>query len=763
MSLPHIPKDIATQLPTLFNIYRRLLFWDRERLLSPGIEADQIDPEGSEVNEKQEDDAFGWEKICASRDSNTEKVPELLQYFTFLYGLYPINFMSYIRKPERYLRHANFQGEEVIEVQATEIRQRSEAFRQVHLLHPNFFSMTIESELTDSNRWMNSDAADVVATCVALCEPLVHGMTIGPEVPQEAKPTDSMESHEPDGDVSDHPLLDQNDEKMVESSRVSSNELKDSWRNTASTVVGSLRESMRPPSEERKVSIPLEDSPTLGPLTVRASLPPQLLLTTSQGELEESHKFRGGLERSLPNESQVSFSSSRHREPSVADSYLQSLEQVHIPHSPSSQQSPTDFGAHASSLRREILLLKNELNFERYLKQQHLSHIGQLRRKQVREAAAEAETQNLINSNKSLKTRVEHLQSQMAQIRKESEKSRAQSKKWETDMSAKLRTLKEEKKKWDIESETMRHDLEAATENNEKLKQLVVIREAEELASRQKLQSIGSNVGEVEKLRAEVDKLSANLRIYEAKEFEIERANEKEAWAIARTEILEFKLEAAQKEVEKVRLACNHEIEALKAEIEEAKQDPQGRHSKSFQALLDNALAVSRLQLAEAEKRHAHLLSRYTNLQAQLLTLKDHRDSDEPLLTGGGIHYHFESGLNYGTSSSPDERRVRRRGLSDPDIVDRSGHSFSSPDDHSISYIPIRPARANTSTTGSSPRPSSQNETRRPSSRLANSDLIQHNRSGSADSAQASSLLDIEGIAKQKIKPASDVRVYGRG
>jgi hypothetical protein len=405
--------------------------------------------------------------------------------------------------------------------------------------------------------------------------------------------------------------------------------------------------------------------------------------------------------------------------------------------------------------------LKNELNFERYLKQQHLSYIGKLRRKHVLQARAEAETQNLINSNKALKNKVEQLESEKAQVRKDFETRRAQSKMWDADMIKKLKVLREEKKKWDAETERIRRDLKTANESNEQLKQLVVTREAEELTWRYKLQSIGTNIGEAERLRTEVDKLTANIRTYEGREVEIELAHEQEALATTRAEILEMKLKAVQNELEKTRVASHNEIETLRALLEEAKQDLKSRQPKGFQAMLDDALAVSRSRLAEVEKAHDHLLSRFTALQQQLLSLQD-QDPDEPLLAGGGIHYHFDTAPNYTMGSSPEGPRMRRRGLSDPDSIDRSGYSFSPPDDQSTSYSPIKPARANTSTTVSSARPSSQNEIRSPS-RLASSGLPRHTRSGSADSAQAGRSLDVEGLTKQKIKPASDIRVYGRG
>jgi hypothetical protein len=49
-----------------------------------------------------------------------------------------------------------------------------------------------------------------------------------------------------------------------------------------------------------------------------------------------------------------------------------------------------------AALKREVLLLRNEMNFEMFLKQQHLQHIGRLHREHVMDTSVEAERQQLV-------------------------------------------------------------------------------------------------------------------------------------------------------------------------------------------------------------------------------------------------------------------------------------------------------------------------------------------------------------------------------
>lgn len=50
-----------------------------------------------------------------------------------------------------------------------------------------------------------------------------------------------------------------------------------------------------------------------------------------------------------------------------------------------------------AALKREVLLLRNEMNFEMFLKQQHLQHIGRLHREHVMDTSVEAERQQLVS------------------------------------------------------------------------------------------------------------------------------------------------------------------------------------------------------------------------------------------------------------------------------------------------------------------------------------------------------------------------------
>ncbi|KAK5725006.1 hypothetical protein LTS12_027498 [Elasticomyces elasticus] len=109
-----------------------------------------------------------WEKVRPKEGMVESATPELMTYFTYLHGLYPLNFTRYIHKPHRFLKDGEFPGAKDFDLEQAVIRSRTEQFRQVHRMHSNFYNMTVEKELIDL-KWPKADPADVVAECHALC------------------------------------------------------------------------------------------------------------------------------------------------------------------------------------------------------------------------------------------------------------------------------------------------------------------------------------------------------------------------------------------------------------------------------------------------------------------------------------------------------------------------------------------------------------------------------------------------------------------
>ena len=625
MLLPNMPGSIVPYLPPLFSIYARVLFWDREHTPADDFTSTTTQSEQSSMHRD-------WEKCSYPAETDSKLAePNLLRYFNVLYGLYPLNFMDYIRKPQRYLRHANASDD--VEVQPSEIRDRSEKFRRCHALHPNFYSLTIESEKTDFGRWMRSATADVVAECVSLYTPIGDMRPLHDDVAEE------LAAH---GDTDATAGADGERETEAETEAEVGAETILHGRNSvsrlsASTGVGSLSGdgSRRRSSQLSYPAEPLRrdsvaDSPTLAPL-----LSASASRTDLQGLIDSNKAIKSGMYQSMPNDSVPSLALSH--QDSIADrlasvSVSALTASVHAAPSPlhrlhsAATNYDTDNGscndATLTEVRRQILLLKNDLSFERYMVQQHLAHIGALRRSSVRQAVTESETQKLIIANRTLKRRLEEAKKTEAQVKKEAEMSRNRHKTWGDSLANKLKVLRDEQKKWTDDEVVLRRELRVSQEDGARLLALVCEAEVRELKAKQDMQMLESAASEMDKLKDEVRSLSTAKHEQERLKEQVEELQE-EAGKLENTlEMQGMKMEARETEFARARSYFQQQVETLNKKLTELLRDGPPADSARIadsRAQVEGALAASRAKHLELQKNHTRLVRKYKVLESKSL------------------------------------------------------------------------------------------------------------------------------------------------
>ena len=637
MLLPHMPSSLVPHLPTLFNIYARLLFWDREK--SGAVEASSSDL----------DQSRGWENCAYDPESDDFAIAQLSNYYTILYGLYPINFMDYIRKPQRYLRHAHTSNPDEIEVQPTEIRHRSERFRRCHLLHPNFYTLTIESEKTDFGRWIKSEAAEVVVECMSLCQTsdFYDSANQGALLPMPGSAPTVVHDGS-DKDRSDSALLSGSAGKVDtrRNSQMTSTDSESSNR-TSSMMLRRVSQSSQPSS--RYVG---EESQMKGPSTDSPTIPAQLTLSPSYSQLQDminSNKvIKSGLHQSLANDSVPSLSLS-HQEPTADRPAAQPSSAMVVP--PPLVSSPmfaVDPGTQVARLQRRVLVLENDLSFERYVKQQHIGHIGELRRRLVVDAATEAETQDLIMMNRNLKSRFEEAKKAETQIRKESEKSRALAKKWESDLAGKLKNLRDESKRATAELGALRRELDESKQECEKLRKLVCETEVKELHWKQNMQSIEIQGDDIDRLKARVEELTKAERDQQARELEQKGALSSATEAEAQVELMRLRLAAREHDTRRARELFEGQVRELRRQLAEVREERE-RPGVNSNLVVESALAASRAKQAELQKQYSLLMRKYTALQSSLLDMRAEAVTEAP----NAHESHAPGGEHLSMSASP--------------------------------------------------------------------------------------------------------------
>ncbi|KAF2658741.1 hypothetical protein K491DRAFT_713225 [Lophiostoma macrostomum CBS 122681] len=747
MLLPHITGSLTSDhhLAKLFLIYSRLLCWDKfgspEELDS---DAEQAQDRYESSSEDEDDADQRWEKVHHSLDYPEGSPPTLLHYFTFLYGLFPLNFMSFVRKPRKFLKSQNFPGADDFDLDQDLIHSRTEPYRRVHLLHPNMFTTTIEDEWSE-NRWLKSDPADVVTECMDLCV-AVSSTLEDPGPP----PTSKL----PDLPIPPIPDIPETESALDDDPTVS-------WRNTQSTMFGQPEtfdilpraksvkssKSTSPLLKARDVT----DSPTLPPL-----------------KAEKKQHFLAG---SVITSQQLQHPSSR----------LGTFAQA-VTTGSNSPTQPEFQNQSMASLQREIMLLRNDLNFERYLKQQHLTHIGQLQRKHIKEATAEADTLSLINTNRTLKARLAKANELYAQLKKETMTSRSQSKKWETELSSKVKSYREDQKVWQGDEETLRFTLKKTEQDCEHLKKMVERAEAEQLKAQQRTRALEFELEDYGNTRRELENAQDKILSLEDQGKELKSLMRERDELRNELEVANMRLNSREVERERAIKAYERKFLELESRLQAAEKSPgkPGQLPSSVQQMLDSALAANNAKLQQMKKTHYRLLEQYTELEMKYHDLEGERQAElgrfaheksgyrdyekEPLSRNFSMHSSNTYGTKYLPPISSDQPLDEYTYYGDY-------HSPSSLHGPPANASPVRPARVESLPVRKGTRDPATVGLGQDFSAAYDATLNAHFQAPNAPDTVTSSnkstfsvdTSSSKGDKKDKVVPKSEVRIYGRG
>ena len=708
MLLPHIPGSLGPYLPRLFLIYSRLLCWEKFSELSNEAQKslvtdDRISRDADE-GQDQGDELEGvgiditWERARPQADALEAETPELMTYFTYLYGLYPLNFVSYIRKPRRYLKAIDFPGADGFDLDQAVIRSRTEQFRQVHLLHPNFYNMSAEEELVDP-KWPKMDPADVVGEC--------HGLrTTSKYIPDSP-------GQPPTGKLPDLPPVPPSSVASLKASgQISpvashaSFRSGNSWRDTQSTAVSvAAREG---------------DSPIIKRHGVQSD--------------DETLQDRW--------------------QPLSPEEKPQASMQTNIVH-----------------LQRQITLLRNELNFEKWHKAQIATHVGQIMRRNVKEATVDAETLNLINANRALKKQLEQAKKAREATIKDSALTRKQANNLETHMTDRFNKFKTEQETWQADADELRR----LRMEMKHYRELLVATEARELNKSHQLELAQRDVEEMKKVQAELQDARHRIHEYEYREFEFETATRERDILKNETDGLRMRMQRHEDDRERIRHAYSKRVAELESQLmtsDAFTRSTSRTSSNDTHANVQHAVAESQSKLAQLKKAYSRLLEKHTDLELEYQHIKGQLEA----LQGDGNSVAFYGSRGDGPASSFGESDIHSWShdvVGEYTALQSTDYGVGNTNDHSgyraqsatpLQYMPSQMSQATMHrAAGLTFRPA----TRRKSSLVSKSSgtpvAINQSAPLNQDETKSAFSNDSSGSKKEKIKPDSNVRVYGRG
>ncbi|RUP44469.1 Hamartin protein-domain-containing protein [Jimgerdemannia flammicorona] len=456
MLLPRICTSLPRFLPRLFYIFARAICWDQLRDSKKRKDDRGFDEDPNVVTQSDSDVAAGdgqqgggravprksfivdgWDCLdySVSKLSTPPSNPRTGPLFTCLYGLYPCNFVAFLHSPLAYLSKSEFKALE--EFDERSFRTRTMPIVNRHMLHPNLVLMDETTELTDTSRWMKMEPPDVMAQCMSLdltnaasraaydaggatckkeyeaqvwAEAGLVAPEVGPYMDAEGEEAEGEEASWKDKTVS---------EKEKDMSKQSEKEftVREHGGATAVTMeeIIAVHKALKSGAEV-----------AVGDDAWQSRMPTAATTTT--------------------------FSSISASKPTVAGA-------VDV----AAVTTASDYDrVLIASLEREVLLLRNELNFELFLRQQHLQHIGRLYREHMTDSSVEATREQLFNMNVMLRDSLKNLQAKYDQQSKEAASIKEKHLRWENDLQTKVKQYREDKKERVKDMERITEELREA-------------------------------------------------------------------------------------------------------------------------------------------------------------------------------------------------------------------------------------------------------------------------------------------------------------
>ncbi|KAG8933897.1 hypothetical protein FRC01_006511 [Tulasnella sp. 417] len=277
-----------------------------------------------------------------------------------------------------------------------------------------------------------------------------------------------------------------------------------------------------------------------------------------------------------------------------------------------------------SSLQREVLLLRNELNFELWLKKQHLSHMGKLHRDRIVARSEEAERQNLYNRVRATSKMLQQARDELKSIKLESASAKAKQKEYVDYLQDKLAKHREEKKSWASEATELRGEVIEAKRMVEKQRAIMDETENARFNLQNQIDEVMPKVQQIREYEKKIEDMTKRQMMWDdSAEMHELREQKERMQAImsdnAKLELTVQSLEASNQALEEL----NNEQRRLLRSSEGRAISPTGshRHSRSF-ANQSPISIMSHERFLQLETEHLEVKSQKRELEEKVEELE---------------------------------------------------------------------------------------------------------------------------------------------
>ncbi|KAK0240261.1 hypothetical protein EDD85DRAFT_927358 [Armillaria nabsnona] len=402
----HACEKLKEMVPQLLLVLSRLVCWKERVSIVDESNGSQVDIPRDFFNASPSHEIrleLHWERLESTFDAAAAPGPSPRRFFTFLYYLFPCNVLRFLRAPLSYLDDCQPESPYTVGwdavIDETELKGKAEKLLREHQCHPLIIWRDAKDELNLPDFWAEYDVSRITSEAAMLD---VNNMALS--LRAKLDETNATATYTPsEASMEDTPAA------TLHPIDLSSGVAKISLQDMIATSVA-LKSNL-----DINIAGPTSQWP--GPLFTPSRVP-----STKNGRSS--------------------------RPESVG--------------SKSSDEIPSHIVQAISALQRELVLLKNELNFELWLSRENVQHVGRLYQERILSKNAEVERQGLYNKLRNYRTQVIGLESEMREHKEQASSAKYKYAEWNTELQGKLRELRDEKKKWTMEAAALRTEAKEA-------------------------------------------------------------------------------------------------------------------------------------------------------------------------------------------------------------------------------------------------------------------------------------------------------------
>ncbi|KAF9583616.1 hypothetical protein BGW38_009031 [Lunasporangiospora selenospora] len=491
-------------------------------------------------------------------------------------------------------------GADSVFVDEDMLKARIQPLFKRHSLHPDLLLMSCEQEVANKARWQKLEPMEIVAMCVGL-DVWFSGIVLGTgptlrSIEEDKRNILSQESEsesEDEGATSDHaPSINLNRLRSEESGSESNapsihdGETRAQQEQDVTTDTDTAKDSAKPEGSDSTAPDNIRQESTF---VLRSTLEGVLRgLNPDEYLLEIARRNPGqsilvNLRRpskSVTKDSEGQFNPSP--PPPVATGVAAHPSETDIPIGEYSESEPSSLIPESEDptfstlsslnqeyrrmivhLERDLLMARNELNFELFLKQQHIQQISKVHRAHVVDASVEAERQALYNTCRSLKAQLQETKFLLEKDRNELNQRKVKQTHWDTELKSKLQTFREERKLLNHEVDRLKLEI-SDTRQQQVIQERLLNEERKGTFNLQnKIEDLSPRLKLMEEYEKRIQEMTRQLVLWEGEQIKGQELQRQMEAVASRWQNLEYMLAAEREESRVLRSRISQKSQAI--------------------------------------------------------------------------------------------------------------------------------------------------------------------------------------------------------